>query len=100
MVVLEKQVIMDKDIRLDKSDHVFIHYFRDDEIMYDGATEASFEFHLEVVDRDTSAIVRKYKVKKCGVRMLYPQEADEFIMREHVLCVSDVEEPHNHGNFS
>ena len=70
MVVLEKQVTMDKDIRLDKSDHMFIHYFRDNDI-HDGATEASFEFNLEVIDRDKSAIVRKYKVKKCGVRMLY-----------------------------
>ena len=89
----ENQVLMDIGHRLDESDHMFMQYFRDYDIYYD-ATEASFEFYLEAVDCNTSVILGKFKVKKCGVCMLYRQDADVFIRREHGF--SDVEEPHDH----
>ena len=95
----ENQVLMDRGIKLDESDHVFIQYFRDNH-SYDEATEVSFEFYLEAVDCNTSGIVGKYKVKKCGVCMLYRGDIDNFLRREHGL--SDAEEPEDHvtGNSS
>lgn len=44
---------------------------------YFDATDVSFNFFLREYDGDYT-VVNSFKVKKCGIRMLYLQDAEEF----------------------
>lgn len=64
-----------------KSDHVLMCYelsYHDENYNdYVDATKASFEFFLKEYDADYN-VVNSFEVKKCGIRLLYLQDAEEF----------------------
>ncbi|PON37242.1 TIR-NBS-LRR-like protein [Parasponia andersonii] len=67
------------EIKILSSEHMFMGYIHDDYQDYiDDATEVSFQFYLEQCDWEAVVNVGKFRVKQCGIRMLYLQDAEKF----------------------
>ncbi|GMN49621.1 hypothetical protein TIFTF001_018778 [Ficus carica] len=71
------------DLKSINSDHMFMGYLRDDYRDYCDVVEVSFEFFLEQLDSEAFANNGKYKVKRCGIRTLYLQDAEDFGVMEY-----------------
>lgn len=73
-----------KEIKFLNSDHMFMGLLCGDCYDFRDVVEMSFEFCLEPFDWEALVENGKYKVKECGIRTLYPQDAEEFGVIEYI----------------
>ncbi|XP_062076341.1 disease resistance protein RPV1-like [Humulus lupulus] len=74
---LEKAKGGEIEIKFLSSDHMFLGYIDEDYSDCVDAIEVSFDFYLEQNDWEELFNVGKYRVKECGIRMLYLHHAVE-----------------------
>lgn len=73
-----------KEIKFLDSDHMFMGLLCEDCYDFRDVVEMSFEFYLEPFDWEAHVENGKYKVKECGIRTLYLQDAEEFGVIEYI----------------
>lgn len=73
-----------KEIKFLDLDHMFMGLLSGDCYDFRDVVEMSFEFCLEPFDWEAHVENGKYKVKECGIRTLYLQDAEEFGVIEYI----------------